>query len=120
MRGERYLTKNEEYQIVYERGTTRAARCVIVKAMANGRDLSRYGFTVSRKVGKAVVRNKVRRRMREILKQTSLRPGWDIVIIARAAAAQADYTGLTDSIHGALRQAGVMAGRDEGVGPAAD
>lgn len=60
---------------------------------------NRLGLTVGVKVGKAVVRNKVRRRLREIyrLAEPRMQTGWDIVIVARTRAADADYKTLERS-----------------------
>ncbi len=86
-----------------------------MKALPNGLSLSRYGFTVSRRVGKAVVRNRVKRLLREILRQTQLKPGWDIVFIARPSAARANYESLGKSVRGLLFRAGLLVGEYEGV-----
>jgi ribonuclease P protein component len=63
----------------------------VMKALPNGLSLSRYGFSVTRKVGKAVQRNRLKRLLREIMRLQSLRPGWDIVFIVRSVAVNADY-----------------------------
>jgi len=62
-----------------------------MKAMPNGSNLSRYGFSVTKKVGKAVQRNRLKRLLREIMRLQSLKPGWDIVFMARSVAVNADY-----------------------------
>jgi ribonuclease P protein component len=120
VRGERYLTRNVQYQLVYDNGRTWAGREVVIKAMPNGLELSRCGFAVGRRVGKAVVRNKVKRRLREILKQTPLRSGWDIVLIARAPAAQADFKSLVKCVADLIGRAGLSVGEYEGVRPRAN
>lgn len=115
MRGEQYLTKSAQFELVYDQGSSWVSRAVIMKTRPNGLGLSRYGFTVSRRVGKAVVRNRVKRLLREILRQTRLQPGWDLIFVARASAAGADYDGLGKSVRGLLFQAGLLLGEHEGV-----
>ena len=117
VRGEQYLTKSAQYALVYSKGGTWISDLVVMKALTNGSDLSRYGFSVSRRVGKAVVRNRVKRLLREILRQTALRPGWDIIFIARSPAARAKYTGLEKSVKGLLFRAGISAEDYEGIRP---
>jgi ribonuclease P protein component len=116
VRGERYLTRDREFQLVYSNGRSWAGREIVVRALPNGLDFTRYGFAVGRRVGKAVVRNKIKRRLREILRQAPLSPGWDIVIIARNPAAQADYKSLKKSVGDLLIKAGLSLGEHEGVG----
>jgi ribonuclease P protein component len=76
--------------------------------MPNGLEISRYGFTVSRRVGNAVTRNRVKRLLREILRKTPLQSGWDMVFIARAFAADMDYTSLEKSVGRLLYNAGIV------------
>ena len=53
---------------------------------------------MGRRVGKAVVRNRVKRRLREVVRQADLQEGWDLVLIARGPAAQADLRQLQQSV----------------------
>jgi ribonuclease P protein component len=69
-----------------------------MRAMPNGSNLSRYGFSVTKKVGKSVQRNHLKRLLREIMRVQSLKPGWDIVFIARSAAVNADYHQLERAV----------------------
>ena len=108
MRGEQRLTKRRQYALVYRDGRSWVNSLVVMKALPNGFTLSRYGFSVSRQVGKAVTRNRVKRRLREILRLTPLEPGWDIVFIARPVAAGADYASLKESVGGLLSRAGLL------------
>jgi ribonuclease P protein component len=60
-----------------------------------------------------VVRNKIKRRLREILRQTDLPPGWDIIMIARNPAAKADFTTLGSTVEDLLERAGMLLGGNE-------
>jgi len=108
MRGREYLTKSEQYTLVYEKGSSWISGLVVMKALPNGLTWSRYGFSVSRRVGNAVVRNRVKRLLREILRSAQLEPGWDIIFIARSPAAGASFTSLGKSVQGLLSQAGLL------------
>lgn len=76
---------------------------------AEQRGVSRVGFSVSKRVGGAVVRNLVKRRLREAVRRLLPRvaPGWDLVITPRAAAAQADYAALDGAIDELITRAGL-------------
>ncbi len=78
--------------------------------MPNGLPYNRFGITVSKKLGKAVRRNKVRRRIYEAFKQyeASVKTGFDIVIVARASAAEAEYISYCRVIGGMLRKANLF------------
>ena len=117
MRGEQYLTKRAQFGLVYDEGRSWVSKAVVMKAVPNKLDLSRYGFSVSRRVGKAVVRNRVKRLLREILRQTPLQPGWDIIFIARPPAAGASFNSLDESVRGLLSRAGLLVGEYEGACP---
>ena len=76
--------------------------------MANGLQLSRFAYAVPKRVGIAVVRNKVRRRLREILRSLPVLEGYDIVISVRPEAAAASYQGLEGELTLLLQRARLL------------
>jgi ribonuclease P protein component len=117
VRGERYLNRDSQFRRVYDGGRSWACREVVVRALPNGLVLTRCGFAVGRRVGKAVVRNRIKRRLREILRKAPLSPGWDIILIARIPSAQADYKKLEKTVVTLLVKSGLSIGEHEGVRP---
>ena len=94
--------------MVYRQGKVWANSLLAMKAMPNGLSLSRYGFSVTKKVGKAVQRNHLKRLLREIMRLQLLEPGWDIVFIARSVAVNADYHQLERAVTRLLAQAQLL------------
>jgi ribonuclease P protein component len=76
----------------------------------NGTDGSRFGLTVSRKVGGAVIRNRVKRWLREAVRheRSSVVGGWDVVIVARPEAAIAGAEMLRSDLSSALHDVGAI------------
>ena len=70
---------------------------LVMYARRNRLSTNRVGITVSKKLGKAHIRNRVRRRLREVyrLNEERFQPGWDIVVVARSRAIEADFEKLT-------------------------
>ena len=78
-----------DFRRIQEQSAGRSHPTVLVRVRRNDHEQSRYGISTSRKLGSAVVRNKVRRRVRSILRTLGPRiaPGWDILIICRPSSA---------------------------------
>jgi ribonuclease P protein component len=106
----RSLTNRAQYTLVYRQGKVWANSLLVMRAMPNGLGLSRYGFSVTKKVGKAVQRNRLKRLLREIMSLQSLRPGWDIVFIARSVAVNTDYHQLERAVTTLLARAQLLEG----------
>ena len=90
------LKLNHLFRRLYQKGKSSANRYLVLYCRRNGSSENRIGYTVSAKLGKAVVRNKVRRRLREIyrLHEGQFKPGWDLVVVVRSAAVDAPYKKL--------------------------
>ena len=114
MKGEGYLTRPGQYALVYGEGSSWRSKLVLMKILPNGLAFSRYGFSVSKRVGKAVIRNRIKRRLRGILRLTPVEPGWDIVFVVRPVAAGAGYANLRKSVEGLLCQARLRLGMVSG------
>jgi len=93
------LKENHLFRRAYNRGKTAADSRLALYVRRNGKKENRLGFTVSTKLGHAVVRNRVRRRLREIyrLNEEKLISGVDVVVVARVRAAASDYHQLEKS-----------------------
>ncbi|HUV52582.1 MAG TPA: ribonuclease P protein component [Dehalococcoidia bacterium] len=107
------LRKNLEFAAVYERGKTWASELIILKTLSNGLEWSRYGFVAGKRIGKAVVRNRVKRRLREVTRAIPTKSGWDLVLMARSPAVTANYHELKAAVAGLLRRARILAEKDE-------
>ena len=83
---------------------------LVLYARRNRSNTNRVGVTVGKKLGHAVVRNRIRRRLREIyrLHEEQFLPGWDIVVVARSRCIGASFQKLTDAYLSAAEKAGVL------------
>ena len=79
---------------------------------ANGSDTTRFGFSVSKRIGNAVARNKMKRRLKSAALRARVQEGWDIVVIARQGARTADYWTLRRSMNRLLNRSGVLEPKD--------
>ena len=90
------VKKNYEFRRMYAKGKSGVSSCLVVYYRKNRLGHNRLGVTVSTKLGHAVVRNRVRRRLREIfrLNQSGLAQGYDMILVARTRAVGAEYREL--------------------------
>ena len=83
---------------------------LVLYARKNRSQANRVGITVSKKLGKAHIRNRVRRRVREVyrLNESMFKPGWDIVVVVRSKAIDAEFSRLTKSYLSLAKRAGIL------------
>lgn len=86
---------------------------LVLYARKNRTGTNRVGITVSKKLGKAHIRNRARRRLREVyrLNEDKFLPGWDIVVVARSRSIDAPFHKLTEGYLALAKKAGIL--RDE-------
>lgn len=108
-----FSLRRDEFQRVWEDGQSYAHPLLILRVRANGMDQCRFGFVTGKKVGKAVVRNRVKRWMREAMRQRlpNLVPGWDIILIARREAADAHFQDIVAAIDTLIQRAQLVSTR---------
>ncbi|MDK2856111.1 MAG: ribonuclease protein component [Bacillota bacterium] len=104
------LTENAEFQELYRRGRSYVGRFLVVYALERGGARTRVGFTVGKKVGSAVARNRVRRRLREAyrLLYPGIAEGYDLVIVGRTRARDVRFGALVEELKSLLRKAGAL------------
>ncbi len=110
MNKERRLRSSGDFVAVRRDGRSWADGLLVLVSRRNILDVTRFGFIVSKRVGNAVVRNKVRRRLKEAARLSQVQCGWDLVFIARQGASSADYQELSGSVKGLLTRANVLDG----------
>ena len=117
----RSLKLNHIFRRLYSKGKSCANGYLVIYCRKNGSKENRIGLTVSAKLGHAVVRNKLRRRLREIyrLHEQEFLPGWDLVVVARSRAVDASYQKLEKSYLHLAKKLGLMkeVEHDEVVAP---
>lgn len=99
-----------DFQHIQGQSRTRAHPALLLRYRRNELSHTRFGISTGRRVGSAVVRNRIRRRLREILRRLSARiePGWDILIVARVPAAESTQAELETFLERLIQQAGLL------------
>jgi len=100
------LRKNADFQRVRRFGQSKTNRFLVLIVLPNHLNRSRFGFAVNKRIGNAVRRNKVKRQMREAarLRYEYIKPGWDILFIARSPIRQTDYHKIEQAMVDLLAQ----------------
>ncbi|MDX1689187.1 MAG: ribonuclease P protein component [Candidatus Promineifilaceae bacterium] len=109
---ERYrLRRNADIRRVHREGRRWRHPLLILFVSANNQDASRFAISVSRRVGKAVVRNRCRRRVREIIRRrlADVEPGWDCLLVARTGLPAASFDEIEAAVDQLFRRSGILA-----------
>jgi len=111
MQKENRLQKNEYFQVVFKKGESTANRQLAIYFLKNEEVSSfRLGISVSKKVGRAVERNRLKRQLKEIVRshKEEIQPGYDFILIVRKPAVDMDYHELDGSVLHLLRRARLL------------
>ncbi|MCF6465982.1 ribonuclease P protein component [Clostridium sp. Cult2] len=110
MNKEYRLRNNEDFKKVYKRGKNYWNRNLVLYKMKNGLNYSRVGFTVSKKIGNSVVRNRVKRRLKEILRKNfnMVRKEYDIIIIPKKNVVDLKHVELESAMLHILKTSGLL------------
>lgn len=103
------LKLNHIFRRLY-RSKGQANGYLVMYARKNRTGANRVGITVSKKLGKAHIRNRVRRRLREVyrLNEDKFTAGWDIVVVARSRAIDAKFSRLVDQYLSLAGKCGIL------------
>jgi ribonuclease P protein component len=106
------LSRPQDFAAIQEKGTTRSHPLLSARFLRTDLPATRFGISTGRKLGSAVVRNRVRRRLREALRvmAPSFQPGWDVLIIARPGIVGADHDAVVGALQRTLVRGGVLGG----------
>jgi ribonuclease P protein component len=106
------LSRPQDFAALQDAGATRSHPLFTARFLRTDLETTRFGLSTGRKLGGAVVRNRVRRRLREVLRvmAPSFQPGWDVLIIARPAIVGADHAVVVAALRRLLHRGGVLGG----------
>jgi ribonuclease P protein component len=98
-----------DFKRVYSAGNSYATSHLVLYWYENQKKYNRFGFSISKKIGKAVVRNKLRRRLKEIIRlnEDNLVVGYDLIIIARKPVVRLEFTKIKKDVFKLFRKSGI-------------
>ncbi len=104
------LTRPSDFTALQRDGSSRASALMSIRVRRTDMPVARFGIATGKRVGGAVVRNRVRRRIREILRADAprLRAGWDVLIVARPQSAAVGQASLAEALDRLLVRSGVL------------
>ncbi|BDB03495.1 ribonuclease P protein component [Clostridium botulinum] len=107
---ENKIRKNKEFRHVYRRGKSYSNKLLVLYVCKNRYNINRLGVSVSKKVGKSVVRNRVKRLIKESYRlnlDKDMKQGYDLVFIARNSSNDKDYKDIESALINLLKKAGI-------------
>ena len=101
-----YSLRRDDFQRVWDSGKSWSHPLIVLRASVNGVETCRFGFVAGKKVGKAVRRNRTKRLLREAVRHRlgNISPGWDIILISRTGAEQAEFKDVDAAVESILKR----------------
>jgi ribonuclease P protein component len=103
------LRRKADFDALGRRGSVRSTRLLVLRSLRTGRPETRIGLSTPKSLGGAVQRNRVRRRLRELIRERieAVGAGWDLLVIARPEAGAASYAELRDAVRSLMERSGI-------------
>lgn len=98
------IKNNEEFEYIIKNGISRKNKYYVIYNIERKEQYNRYGISVSKKIGNAVVRNKIKRRVRDIIIKNSIKIGYDYVIIIRKAITDLSYEEMKSELLSLIKE----------------
>ena len=110
MKKEERIRKNSHYRYIYNRGRSYSNEYLVLYKFPNRKKINRLGISVSKKVGNSVMRNRIKRLIRESFRKNKndFKTGYDLIFVARKKSAEADYIIIENSIRFLLNKGGLV------------
>jgi ribonuclease P protein component len=104
------IKKSSNFKYVYSRGKSVSDRNLVLYTAKNGKNINKVGLSVSKKIGKSVTRNRIRRLIKEAyrLNKNSFKKGYDLVFIARISSSKANFYDIERSIKYLMSRSGLL------------
>lgn len=102
------LTGSKRFSQIHIEGSSAANKLLVIRYLANGEDTSRFAFLVNKRIGNAAERNRVKRRLREVVRLIPVKAGWDALFIVRRGAGSANYQALKEATDNLLQRANLV------------
>lgn len=103
------LRRKADFDLISRHGTVRSSRLLVLRSMRTKGSTTRIGLSTPRTLGGAVQRNRVRRRLRDLLREqlNAMEGGLDLLLIARSEAGAATYSELREALRSLLERSGI-------------
>ncbi|SKA97443.1 ribonuclease P protein component [Caloramator quimbayensis] len=110
MKKEERVRKNSHFRYIYRKGKSLSNDVLVLYLFRNGKNINRVGISVSKKIGNSVVRNRVKRLIRECFRKNRnmTKTGYDLIFVARKKSSQANYYLIEEAMKNLFKKGGLL------------